>query len=128
MARPRGTTAERKFGPRSGAAKGTRNSDTSAEFLLQKVRLVREQTDKLAMQVARLRGELVPADGVRERHEEILRMLHDRVMQVETVAPLLYAVARGSGGMEAVRTLLRKELRDALDLGPVWLFPSDGAA
>jgi hypothetical protein len=49
-------------------------------------------------------------------------MLRDRVLRVESVVPLLYAAARG-GGMEAMRPILREELRDALDLGPVWLLP-----
>jgi phage terminase Nu1 subunit (DNA packaging protein) len=124
MARPR----TRNGGPRSGApAGGARDSATSAEYLHQKVRQIRAAADKLQISNARRRGELVPVDEVRRRHEEILLMLRDRVLRVESVVPLLYAAAR-DGGMEAMRPILREELRDALDLGPVWLLPSHGSS
>jgi hypothetical protein len=96
------------------------------EFLEQKCRLIRAEADKLQMTNARLRGELVPVDEVQRRHDEILLMLRDRVMLVETVVPLLYAAAQG-GGMKEMRQIPREELEDALDLGPVWLVPSDGS-
>ena len=128
MARPRTRNIDQPSGYRpGGVAGGGRNSATSAEYLREKVRLVRAEADKLQMTNARLRGELVPVDEVQQRHDEILLMLRDRVMQVETVLPLLYAAARG-GGMEAMRPILREELQDALDLGPVWLLPSNGSS
>jgi hypothetical protein len=104
-----------------------RDPATSAEYLHQKVRQIRAEADKLQIANARRRGELVPVDEVQRRHEEILLMLRDRVLRVESVVPLLYAAAR-DGGMEAMRPILREELRDALDLGPVWLLPSHGSS
>jgi hypothetical protein len=87
MARPR----TRNGGPRSGApAGGARDSATSAEYLHQKVRQIRAAADKLQISNARRRGELVPVDEVRRRHEEILLMLRDRVLRVESVVPLLH--------------------------------------
>ena len=124
MARPRTGNGD----PRSGGpAGGVRNPATSAEYLHQKVRQIRAEADKLQISNARRRGELVPVDEVQRRHEEILLMLRDRVLRVESVVPLLYAAARG-GGMEAMRPILREELQDALDLGPVWLLPSNGSS
>jgi hypothetical protein len=124
MARPRTGNGD----PRSGGpAGGVRNPATSAEYLHQKVRQIRAEADKLQISNARRRGELVPVDEVQRRHEEILLMLRDRVLRVESVVPLLYAAARG-GGIRAMRPILREELRDALDLGPVWLLPSNGSS
>jgi hypothetical protein len=127
MARPRGTTAEWKFGRRPGVARGERNSATSAEYLQQKVRLVRAEVEKMQLTNARLRGELVPVDEVQARFDEIMWMLRDRVLLVETVLPLLHAVAL-KGGVKAMRPILRKELENALDLGPIWLVPPNGSA
>ena len=124
MARPR----TRNGDPRSGGpAGGARNPAAAAEYLHQKVRQIRAEADKLQISNARRRGELVPVDEVQRRHEEILLMLRDRVLRVESVVPLLYAAALG-GGMEAMRPILREELQDALDLGPVWLLRSNGSS
>jgi hypothetical protein len=83
MARPR----TRNGGPRSGApAGGARDPATSAEYLHQKVRQIRAAADKLQISNARRRGELVPADEVQRRHEEILLMLRDSSPQASQTA------------------------------------------
>ena len=127
VARPRTRNGDQRSGYRSGgAARSVRNPATSAEYLREKVRLIRGEVDKLQMANARRRGELVSVDEVQRRFDDILLMLRDRVMRVESVVPLLHAAAL-AGGIEAMRPILREELRDAVDLGPVWLVPPDGA-
>ena len=52
----------------------------------QKVRQIRAAADKLQIANARRRGELVPADEVQRRHEEILLMLRDSSPQASQTA------------------------------------------
>jgi phage terminase Nu1 subunit (DNA packaging protein) len=88
--------------------------ESTPDFTRQKTRLAKEQADKVALENATARGELLPAAEVAKADEIIFTALRDRVMQVESAAPLLCDAAL-KDGERAMRPLLRSALRDALE-------------
>jgi phage terminase Nu1 subunit (DNA packaging protein) len=80
----------------------------------ERARLAKEQADKLDLENKLARGELLRAEDVLKADEIIFTALRDRVMQVQSVVPLLCDAAL-KDGERAVRPLLREALVGALE-------------
>ena len=76
--------------------------------------MAKEQADKLDLENKLARGELLRAEDVLKADEVVFSGLRDRVMQVQSVAPLLCDAAL-KDGERAVRPLLREALASALE-------------
>lgn len=82
---------------------------------------------KAELDVAQKRGELVPVAEVQRADELIVTMIRDRVMALESVAPLVMDAAQREGE-HGVRMALRRAARDALaDLAGAELVAAPGA-
>ena len=79
-----------------------------------KVRLIKAKADLMSMEAARASRELLPAAEVAKADEVIFAGLRDRVMAVQSVAPLLCDAAL-KDGERAVRPILREALTSALE-------------
>jgi phage terminase Nu1 subunit (DNA packaging protein) len=92
----------------------------------ERARLAKEQADKTELENQLARKELLPAAEVAKADEVIFAGLRDRVMAVQSVAPLLCDAAL-KDGERAVRPILREALTSALeDIGSAQL--AEGAA
>jgi hypothetical protein len=84
------------------------------DYNRERTRLAREQADKLALENAVARGELLPAAEVAKADEVVFTALRDRVPHVESVTPVMCDLAVVGKPGEA-RQVLRQALRDALE-------------
>jgi phage terminase Nu1 subunit (DNA packaging protein) len=101
---------------------------SSPELTRERARLAKEQADKVALENAVARGELLPAAEVAKVDEVVFTALRDRVLQVESTATVLCDLAVAGKPGEA-RALLRQAPRDALeDLGSAELVQLEGRA
>jgi phage terminase Nu1 subunit (DNA packaging protein) len=92
----------------------------------ERARLAKEQADKTELENQLARKELLPAAEVAKADEVIFAGLRDRVMAVQSVAPLLCDAAL-KDGERAVRPILREALASALeDIGSAGV--AEGAA
>ena len=92
----------------------------------ERARLAKEQADKTELENRLARKELLPAAEVAKADEIVFAGLRDRVMAVQSVAPLLCDAAL-KDGERAVRPILREALASALeDIGSAQL--AEGAA
>jgi phage terminase Nu1 subunit (DNA packaging protein) len=92
----------------------------------ERARLAKEQADKTELENALARKEPLPAAEVAKADEIVFAGLRDRVMAVQSVAPLLCDAAL-KDGERAVRPILREALASALeDIGSAQL--AEGAA
>jgi phage terminase Nu1 subunit (DNA packaging protein) len=92
----------------------------------ERARLAKEQADKTELENRLARKELLPAAEVAKADEIVFAGLRNRVMAVQSVAPLLCDAAL-KDGERAVRPILREALASALeDVGSAQL--SLGAA
>ena len=92
----------------------------------ERARLAKEQADKTELENQLARKELLPAAEVAKADEVIFAGLRDRVMAVQSVAPLLCDAAL-KDGERALRPILREALASALeDIGSAQL--AEGAA
>jgi phage terminase Nu1 subunit (DNA packaging protein) len=80
----------------------------------ERARLAKEQADKLDLENKLARGELLRAEDVLKADEIVFAGLRDRVMQVQSVVPLLCDAAL-KDGERAMRPLLREALTSALE-------------
>jgi phage terminase Nu1 subunit (DNA packaging protein) len=92
----------------------------------ERARLAKEQADKTELENQLARKELLRAEDVAKADEVIFAGLRDRIMAVQSVAPLLCDAAL-KDGERAVRPILREALTSALeDIGSAKL--AEGAA
>jgi phage terminase Nu1 subunit (DNA packaging protein) len=80
----------------------------------ERARLAKEQADKTELENRLARKELLPAAEVAKADEIVFAGLRDRVMAVQSVAPLLCDAAL-KDGERAVRPILREALTSALE-------------
>jgi phage terminase Nu1 subunit (DNA packaging protein) len=94
----------------------------------ERAQLAKEQADKTQLENKLARGELLRAEDVLKADEIVFAGLRDRVMQVQSVVPLLCDAAL-KDGERAVRPLLREALAGALeDVGSAELVEAPVAA
>jgi hypothetical protein len=89
----------------------------SAEYLHQKVRLVRAEADKVALQVARLRGELLPADEVVSGWQAAIGRARALLLGIPPAAAarLVMIVHEHGGDAAAAERAIRRHLTWAID-------------
>jgi phage terminase Nu1 subunit (DNA packaging protein) len=93
----------------------------------ERARLAKEQADKTELENRLARKELLPAAEVAKAEEIIFAALRDRIMAVESVAPLLHDAALKEGE-RGLRPVLRQALHDALkEVGSAELKEADAA-
>ena len=84
------------------------------DLTTERARLAKEQADKTQLENKLARGELLRAEDVLKADEVVFAGLRDRVMQVESVVPMLCDAAL-KDGERAVRPILRDALTSALE-------------
>jgi phage terminase Nu1 subunit (DNA packaging protein) len=115
MARPRTRDGDRRSGRRSAVP--ARDPATSAEYLHQKVRLVRATAEKVALQVARLRGELLPAAEVSAGWEAAIGRARSLLLGVPVAAApsVLLLAKQHADDPAAAERLIRDYLTRQID-------------
>jgi phage terminase Nu1 subunit (DNA packaging protein) len=88
--------------------------ESTPDFTSERTRLAKEQADKLQLENAVARGELLPAREVAKADEIIFAGIRDRVMAVQSVAPLLCDAAL-KDDEQGLRPILREALTSALE-------------
>ena len=91
----------------------TDNTDPVLEK--ERARLAKEQADKIAMENATARRELLPAADVRRADEAIFTALRDRLMSIPTSIAQECLSEGAAGGVAAVSETIRQALEAALE-------------
>ncbi|MEM7695297.1 MAG: DNA packaging protein [Pseudomonadota bacterium] len=90
-------------------ASGRGGQDGVSELTAERARLAREQADRQALKNAELRGELVRADAVRERWEDVARTARARLLAIPSRIRGRLALSQDQVA------ILDREVRDALE-------------